>query len=369
MAANPLGDDAARSVALRTAYGAAKLTATGATVAFVLAGTAVPAFAQQVPGKCVTTLDRVTCTYNDPTVDDYVLQVPLGVSEVTIEARGAAGGDGGTVSSKVPAAEGGPGGYAAATFPVHSNELLHILVGGHGQDANGTKAGRGGSHGGADGGSGAASGGGGGGASSVRIMQPGADPRIIVAGGGGGAGGAMTSTAVSKAGGGAGGGDHGGDGQGDNFGQGGAGAVGPSGGAGLQTLLGLDGHSGYDADFGGGGGEGGYGTSTNIKHSGTWAGGPVGAGGGGGGYAGGSGGAAGAMVGGGGGGGSGMVATSSLAPTVARLGSSTLSMGKGSADDGMVVISYRLPIDRHGKSAPSAAQASPILATPNQRNG
>jgi hypothetical protein len=354
MAANPFGNHA---VTVRTAFGAAKVTATGATIAFVLAGTAAPAFAVQLPGKCASSLDRVSCTYNDPTVADYVLPIPLGVNEVSIQAHGAAGGDGGTVNPKVPAPQGGEGGFAGATFPVHNGELLHILVGGHGHDADGTKRGAGGRNGGGDGGAGAPGGGGGGGASSVRIDQP----------GGGGAGGAMTSTTVSNAAGGDGGGDRGADGGGDAFGQGGVGAVGPSGGAGLESTVGLDGHSGYDADNGGQGGEGGYGTATSLKHSGTWAGGPAGAGGGGAGWAGGSGGAAGATVGGGGGGGSGMVATSALAPTVARLGSITLEMGKGSIDDGEVVISYRNPLERHGKSAPNSFPEKPVIATADRQ--
>jgi hypothetical protein len=368
MAAIPPHDRAGAAVK-RTALGAVKVTATGATIAFVMASTAVPAFAEQIPGRCSEALGRVTCVYNDPTVADYVLHVPAGVSDVSIEAHGAAGGDGGTVNSKVPAPKGGLGGYAAATFPVHPSEVLHVLVGGRGRSADGTKPGVGGRNGGGGGGGGAAGGGGGGGASSVRIKLPGEDPRIIVAGGGGGAGGAMASTAVSQAGGGAGGGDRGDDGQGDFFGQGGEGACGPSGGAGLGTLLGLDGHSGYDANWGGGGGEGGYGASTTIKHSGTWAGGPTGAGGGGAGYAGGSGGAAGATVGGGGGGGSGMVATSALAPTVARFGSSTLLLGKGSVDDGVVIIHYRLPLTGgHSRSAPSPAVRHD-LATSNEQHG
>jgi hypothetical protein len=354
MSAIPPCGDPGGAALRRTAFSAVKLTATGASVAFILAGTAVPASAETIQGKCSTALDHVTCVYSDPTVNDYVLRIPSGVTDVNIEARGAGGGDGGTVNDKIPAPHGAPGGLAIATFPVHAGEVLHVLVGGRGANADGSKPGQGGRNGGGSGGSGAAGGGGGGGASSVQIKLPGADPRIIVAGGGGGGGGVMTSTAVAKADGGAGGGDAGGNGQGDSFGQGGEGAVGPSGGAGLQTILGLDGHSGYDAEWGGGGGEGGYGTSTTIKHSGTWAGGPCGAGGGGGGYAGGSGGAAGATVGGGGGGGSGMIASSSLAPTVAHIGSGTLLAGKGSADDGLVIIHYRLPISGgHSRSAPS----------------
>ena len=39
-----------------------------------------------------------------------------------------------------------------------------------------------------------------------------------------------------------------------------------------------------------------------------------------------------------------------LAPSVARLGSAELLIGKGSVTNGVVVVTYRLPADRHGRS-------------------
>jgi hypothetical protein len=330
----------------------------------------VPAAAQTV-GNCSAPapLGTVTCVYDDPAVTDYLLRVPAGVTDVHIDARGAAGGSGGTVNPGVPAPAGGTGGLVAASFPVAAGDLLRIAVGGRGQDARGMKPAAGGRHGGGRGGAGAPGGGGGGGASSVRLRGSEHASRILVAGGGGGAGGALTLTSlVSSAGGGAGGGERGLDGNGDRFGPGGIGAVGPSGGAGLERLTGLDGHSGYDERFGGTGGEGGYGTSNSFMHSGNWSGGPVGAGGGGGGYAGGSGGAAGATLGGGGGGGSGFVATSVLAPSVARLGSAELLIGRGSIDNGLVVITYRLPTDRRPRSGATAGPAGSATARSNERD-
>jgi hypothetical protein len=282
----------------------------------------------------------VTCVYDDPAVAEYVFRVPAGVTDVHIAARGAAGGDGGTISGLLSAPEGGRGGLAAADFPVVAGDLLRVLVGGHSHDADGPKPGAGGANGGAQGGPGTVGGGGGGGSSSVRLGGTDWSSRILVAGGGGGAGGAMDSGAAAAAGGGPGGGERGENGRGDNIGKGGIGAVGPSGGAGLTRVTGLDGHSGYDEGFGGYGGEGGYGSAQSIPHSGNISGGPVGAGGGGGGYAGGSGGSSGATIGGGGGGGSGFVATSALAPSVARFGSAELSTGV-QGGDGQVVISYQ----------------------------
>jgi len=367
MSVNPISDTGCTATA-RIAFGAVKVTATGATIAFMLAATAVPAAATEVEGNCSspTQSDTVTCLYDQPLVSHYVLRIPAGVTEVHIDAHGAAGGDGGTINPRRHAVQGAPGGSVAASFPVAAGDLLRVLVGGHGRDADGMKPGEGGRNGGGQGGAGAPAGGGGGGASSVRLGGKDQASRILVAGGGGGAGGAVSSTAWSLARGGAGGGDRGQDGSGDRMGPGGIGAVGPSGGAGLERLTGLDGHSGYDQEWGGYGGEGGYGTSNSVRHSGTCGGGPVGAGGGGGGYAGGGGGASGATIGGGGGGGSGFVASSFLAPSVARLGSGELLIGKGSIDDGMVVISYRLPTDRHGRTEAGAASAGSAAATSNE---
>jgi hypothetical protein len=345
-----------------------KVTATGATAAVMMAAMAIPAAAAEAPGNCHTSAtDRVICVFDKPLVTHYLLRIPAGVTEVHIDAHGAAGGDGGTLNPRRRAVEGAPGGFVAANFPVAAGDVLRVLVGGHGGDADAMRAGEAGLNGGGPGGPGAPAGGGGGGASSVRLNGKDELSRILVAGGGGGAGGAVTSSATSLARGGDGGGDRGQDGGGDIAGPGGIGAVGPSGGAGLERVTGLDGHSGYDADHGGEGGEGGFGTSHSVRHSGTCGGGPVGAGGGGGGYAGGGGGSSGAMLGGGGGGGSGFVATSFLAPAVAQLGSTELLIGKGSYDNGLVVISYQLPTDRHGRSATRTAAARSDAATTHER--
>jgi Glycine rich protein len=369
MSAKPSGDPGAASP--RSAGSALKLTAAGATIAFVLAGTAVPAAAAERSGDCAPALlGTVTCVYDRPAVSNYVFRVPAGVTEVHIDARGAGGGDGGTINFRRPAPQGAPGGLVAADFPVTPGDVLRILVGGHGKDAEGMKPGAGGLNGGANGGVGAPAGGGGGGSSSVLLNGTDHLARILVAGGGGGAGGAVSMTAVSSTRGGAGGGYQGEDGLGDDVGKGGIGAVGPSGGAGLQRITGVDGHSGYDARFGGTGGEGGFGTSNSFQHEGTWGGGPVGGGGGGGGYAGGSGGSAGTTIGGGGGGGSGFVATSVLAPSVARLGSARLFTGTDRTSaiaDGVVIITYQVPTDRHDRHATPAAPARSAAATSHKR--
>jgi hypothetical protein len=105
MLAIPSYREAARAATKRTAFGAVKVTTASATFAFVLAGMAVPASAEQIQGKCSEAFGRVTCIYNDPTVTDYLLSIPSGVSELNIEAHGAAGGDGGSVNSKILAPE------------------------------------------------------------------------------------------------------------------------------------------------------------------------------------------------------------------------------------------------------------------------
>ncbi len=376
MAAIPLGNDPSCLATRRIALRAAAVTATGAALTMMLAGAAIPASAAQTTGQArgecsaPSVLGSVSCVYLNPT-DNYVLRVPAGVTELHIEARGAGGGSGGTIDSVRHAPEGGLGGLVSGDFPVSGGDVLRVLVGGRGSDGEGMRPGIGGLNGGGVGGAGALGGGGGGGASSVRLNGKDIASRILVAGGGGGAGGAMASTAVASARGGAGGGEHGGNGSGDVVGKGGIGATGPSGGAGLRRPTGLDGHSGYDENWGGGGGEGGYGASDKfkLKRSGTWASYPVGAGGGGGGYAGGSGGAAGPMVGGGGGGGSGMVATSALAPSVARLGSAELlNGGTGRAEDGQVIITYQLPTsDRQDRSESLIAPVWTSGATSNGR--
>lgn len=337
---------------------AVRARVTGTAFALILVGPAVPAAGAQSSGNCgaPTSLGVVTCVYDDPAKTNDVFRVPAGVFDVHITAHGAAGGAGGVLRPDVSPSPGGPGGLVAAALPVRPGQVLRILVGGHGEDANGVQAGAAGRHGGAKGGSGAPAGGGGGGASSVRLNGEDLSSRVLVAGGGGGGGGSLTDTVSSRGGGG--GGDRGENGHGDLLGPGGIGAVGSNGGAGVDTLIGQDGHDGYDEQYGGRGGEGGYGTSDKLKHSGTWAGGTVGAGGGGGGYAGGGGGAAGATVGGGGGGGSGFVA----AANVAELASVRSLIGGGATNDGLVVITYQVRTDRRDRSG-SASSVEDLMKT------
>src|ERR1700759_3743987 len=133
MSANT-GCDAAGTTRTRGALGAARTTAIGASIAFVLAGTALPASTAHTSGNCgaASALGTVTCVYDSPTIRGYALRVPAGVTEVHIDARGAAGGRGGTIISERAAPVGGAGGQVMASFPVTGGDLLTILVGGHG---------------------------------------------------------------------------------------------------------------------------------------------------------------------------------------------------------------------------------------------
>jgi len=100
--------------------------------------------------------------------------VPSCVSEVTVEAWGAAGGD-----SAVGVGSGGLGGYATGELTVTPGDTLYIYVGGQGDDH-----GTGGFNGGGNGGRKDSAGGGG--ATDIRTSTSLSD-RIIVAAGGGGA--------------------------------------------------------------------------------------------------------------------------------------------------------------------------------------
>jgi Glycine rich protein len=105
--------------------------------------------------------------------------VPTGVTQITIDADGAAGG---SVSYQQA---GGNGGRVNAIVPVNSGETLYVYVGGTADGVNGGYNGGGNgeyifSY---NGGSG-----GGGGASDVRESGKTLSDRIVVAGGGGGSG-------------------------------------------------------------------------------------------------------------------------------------------------------------------------------------
>ena len=100
--------------------------------------------------------------------------VPVGVTEITVDAKGGSGG------SALPYV-GGLGARAQCRINVIPNEVLQINIGGAGLSS--TAGGSGGYNGG-----GAGSGGGGGGATDIRRGGSALTDRILIAGGGGGAG-------------------------------------------------------------------------------------------------------------------------------------------------------------------------------------
>ncbi len=225
---------------------------------------------QCLGGACVA---KMTFAY---TGGAQSFTVPAGVTQITIEAWGAAGGgDCGTGMG------GGPGGTVTATVAVSAGDIEYVYVGGMGQCADST--GGAGYNGGGPGGQNVThAGGGGGGASNVQNAALG---YVVVAGAGGGGGG-------DYGGGGAGGGTTGGSGEGGAFATGGGGGgASAGGGAGAGGDGGGNGQAGSFGQGGGGGTGGSVGGVTN------------GGGGGGGGYYGGGGGGGGAFSSGAGGGG------------------------------------------------------------------
>ncbi|MBL8923679.1 MAG: hypothetical protein JNJ54_32795 [Myxococcaceae bacterium] len=174
-------------------------------------------------GTCVVTMNAastVTATFSCSAGGSVTLNytggaqsfiVPACVTAITVDARGAAGGNGWNVDSGGSAkGTGGRGGRVQATFTVTPGEVLSVYVGGVGQNAT-TVPGSGGFNGGGNGGNSpfGYAGGGGGGATDVR-RGTGLSNRILVAGGGGSGSGWCTSGAGN---GGAGGGLIGGSGQ------------------------------------------------------------------------------------------------------------------------------------------------------------
>lgn len=188
--------------------------------------------------------------------------VPDNVTSITIDARGAQGGD----NPYEPPPEGGKGGRVQTTLAVTPGEILVIYVGGRGGDLSSPNtAGPGGFNSGGAGGidnvdsNGPA--GGGGGASDVRQGGDGLADRAVVAGGGGGA--ECCSGAIGGDGGGTtgmSGGTGGGSapGRGGTQSEGGAGGGGCDG-SGISGGLGQGGLGGNGNRAGGGGGGGYYG--------------------------------------------------------------------------------------------------------------
>ena len=108
--------------------------------------------------------------------------VPAGVTSISVDMNGAAGGDSYVWSSEGP---GSLGGRVQCTLAVTPGQVLNIYVGGAGANWSSSSASSGGYNGGGEGGSYAACGGG---ATDIRIGGTGLSNRVIVAGGGGGGG-------------------------------------------------------------------------------------------------------------------------------------------------------------------------------------
>jgi hypothetical protein len=143
-----------------------------------------------LPSNCDQSGIKVSCQFSF-TGAHQTFTVPAGTSSVDIVAVGAPGGASGPrFPSPVP---GGAGALARGTLKVTGGQVLHVEVGGPGDDGFTTSVG--GFNGGGMGDprrSSGPGGGGGGGASDVRTApysaEPGADTRLLVAAGGGGAG-------------------------------------------------------------------------------------------------------------------------------------------------------------------------------------
>ncbi len=214
-----------------------------------------------------------SASFSTPGSFDWI--VPDGVTSVTVDAYGAAGGNG-----QIPEepSEGGLGGRTRATIEVTPGETLQVNVGGLGGSYTGGGPALGGSNGGGDaGGPGA---GGGGGASDVRRGGTALVDRVVVAGGGGGGGARQNVCEIAD------GGDGGGDapsaggstndatgGEPGGTDAGGAGgAAGSMGGAGQSGSAGMGGTGGtsmesYAAGGGGGGWFGGGGGGGSMMYS------------------------------------------------------------------------------------------------------
>ncbi len=148
----------------------------GRLVALAVCAGAVGAAAAPASASCVTGLTTLTSS--------GCYTVPSGMTDVTVTATGAKGGEGG-VTAFQPGGLGGSGGQVTDTLSVTAGEQLNITVGGNGgrgQDGTaGTTQGGSGGAGGANGGAGGGNGGG---------FEPGDEP--VNYGGAGGGGGATT---------------------------------------------------------------------------------------------------------------------------------------------------------------------------------
>lgn len=126
-----------------------------------------------------TVVFNYTGSYQDWTV-------PAGVTCISVDVRGASGGD----RNGSYAMPGGLGARVTGVISVTPGDVLRIYVGGKGQNTDNSSSGgaAGGFNGGGNGNNGINSwhGAGGGGASDIRVAPYGLNERIVVAGGGGG---------------------------------------------------------------------------------------------------------------------------------------------------------------------------------------
>ena len=263
-----------------------------------------------------TTKGSITYNYPAPSGRNdigtyYTLNVPKGVTSITIKCYGGGGG-GLYYGSGDSRNTGGQGGYAEGQVAVTPGTPLYIYPGGNGVIPNSSSFSSypGGWNGGGTGYGVGGHGGSGGGASDVRIGGTDLSNRVIVAGGGGGQG-------VQDIGykGGAGGNLIGADGSPATGGLNGKGGTQSAGGAV---------HTGYSTNKGTSGILGVGGTAGRNNSS-------TGGGGGGGGYYGGGGGDA-----GGGGGGSSMVGLNTQYP----MSNTVLLQGTAPGNSGTVIISW-----------------------------
>ncbi|MGA2759438.1 MAG: hypothetical protein ABSF08_03825 [Candidatus Cybelea sp.] len=258
-------------------------------------------------------------------------KVPVGVTHITVVARGAAGGGYGNYEGRDIQAFGG---RVRAIIPVRSGEKLVVFVGGQGSRSFGGFNG-----GGSGGGEPPCCGYGGGGASDIRQRGDTLANRILVAGGGGGAE-AFGWPEYGGLGGKGGGIDGGAGSNGYSGGSYGSYYGGYGGGGGTQNGGGDGGAPGYGS--GGYGGDSGSSGSLGAGGSGGKGGGTssyVGGGGGGGGggyYGGGGGGGGGGYVGGPGGGGGG--GSTYIEPSA--YSARSWQGWKDATGDGLVVFSW-----------------------------
>ena len=304
----------------------------------------VPAVTTQYFAESFMVAGGTTYTYTGAMQQ---VTVPVGVTSITIQVRGAQG-----TAGSSPA---GNGGYASGVMNVTPGQVLSLYVGGQ-AGFNG-------------GGTGVAPGGNGGGASDVRVAPGTLADRVIVAGAGGGGG--ATNTQGN-------GGAGGGGTAGANYvgGAGGLGAnlLGPPVGGTNGGLNGGNGGVGNGSNNGGAGGGGGFNNGgiggTNAGYlaglNGTLgiggnAGGPTGPGGGGGGYFGGGGASGGLNSNAGGGGGSSFTGT---------LTSPSFSPGVQVGNGQIVILGFnvgcvsvaRTPVTVTVNPSPTITVAGPTIA-------